>query len=316
MTAGLEVRQLGQTGPELSVVGLGCNNFGMKLDEKQSARVVHAALDAGITHFDTAEVYGRGKSEEFLGAALNGRRDDAVIATKFRPRSDDEPYEAGAARRRIREGCEISLRRLRTDRIDIYYEHHPDKDAPVDEVISALLELVAEGKVLSIGASNYGVDRMTAAWQVATDQGRSGPTGTQLHWNLLNRAAESDAVPAAQADGIGIIPYFPLASGLLTGKYEAGQTFPDGSRLATLPNFAKVASAENFELVRRLSDFAAQRGHSLLELAIGWLLSQPGVTSVIAGATDPAQVQSNVAASAWWLTSDDLASVPQSGEAR
>jgi aryl-alcohol dehydrogenase-like predicted oxidoreductase len=315
MTAGLEVRQLGKAGPQLSVVGLGCNNFGMKLDEKQSARVVHAALDAGITHFDTAEVYGRGKSEEFLGAALNGRRDAAVIATKFRPRSEDEPYEAGAARRRIRAGCEISLRRLRTDRIDVYYEHHPDKDAPVDEVIGALLELVAEGKVRSIAASNYGVDRMAAAWQVATDQGQPGPAGTQLHWNLLNRAVESDAVPAAQADGIGIVPYFPLASGLLTGKYAAGQSFPDGSRLATLPNFAKVASAENFELVRRLSDFAAQRGHSLLELAIGWLLSQPDVTSVITGATDPAQVQANVAASVWRLTSDDLAAVPQSGEA-
>lgn len=310
MDATLELRRLGLTGPRLSVIGLGCNNFGMKLDEQQSARVVHAALDAGITHFDTAEVYGRGKSEEFLGSALAGRRDDVVIATKVRSRSEEEPYSPGAARRRIREGCETSLRRLRTDRIDVYYEHHPDKEAPVEEIIDALLELVAEGKVISFAASNYDADRMKAAWQAAASRGQPGPAATQLHWNLLNRAVEASIVPAAQADGIGIVPYFPLASGLLTGKYQAGRPFPDGSRFAVLPNFSRIASAENFGLVTRLADFAAARGRSLLELAIGWLLSQPGVTSVIAGATTPDQIQANVAASAWRLTAGELAEVP------
>jgi aryl-alcohol dehydrogenase-like predicted oxidoreductase len=310
----VEARRLGGDGPALSVVGLGCNNFGMKMDEASSKAVVQAALDAGITHFDTAEMYGGGKSEEFLGAVVAGRRDEVVIATKFVPRGKDEPWSPGALRRRILEGCEGSLRRLGTDRIDLYYQHYPDVDGHVDEALGALDDLVRQGKVLAIASSNVTGAQITEAAEAASPAagapGGARFCGTQIEWNLLNRSVEDDVVPAARKHGLGIVPYFPLASGLLTGKYRRGEDFPAGSRFDTLKFFAGIATDDNFDKVEALTAFAEERGHTILELAVAWLAAQEGVASVICGATSPAQVAANAAAAAWQLSADDLASIP------
>jgi aryl-alcohol dehydrogenase-like predicted oxidoreductase len=306
----VEARQLGTSGPLLSLVGLGCNNFGMKIDEPASAAVVRAALDAGITHFDTAEMYGGGASEEFLGRALGGRREEVVIATKFSPRPKDEPYTPGALRRRIEQACEGSLRRLGTDRIDLYYQHYVDPDAPVEEALEALGGLVTAGKVRHIACSNVDGAQIIERAAVAADRGLVPFTGAQIEWSLLNRAVEAEVVPAARKASLGIVPYFPLASGLLTGKYRAGHPFPAGSRLDTMSFFAGVASERNLAYVDVLTAFAADRGHSVLDLAIAWLAGQDGVTSVIAGATSPDQVRANAAAGGWRLSTGDLAAVP------
>ena len=305
----METRTLGKTGPALSVVGLGCNNFGMAIDAEAAAAVVHAALDAGITHFDTAEMYGGGQSEQMLGAALGSRRDDAVIATKFLPRPADVPYEPGRLAARIREGVDISLRRLGTDRIDLYYQHMPDPEAPIDEALEALDGLVRVGKVLHVASSNVSADEIAAATAAAGARGWVAFVGTEIHWNLLNREVEGSVVPAAEAAGLGVVPYFPLASGLLTGKYRRGEPFPPGSRLARSERFAAIATAENFDRVEAYEAFAAERGHTVAELAIAWLLAQRSVASVIAGATGPDQVAANAAAAAWVLGTDETATV-------
>jgi aryl-alcohol dehydrogenase-like predicted oxidoreductase len=305
----METRTLGKAGPALTVVGLGCNNFGMAIDGAAADRVVHAALDAGITHFDTAEMYGGGHSEEMLGAALGARRDEAVVATKFLPRPADEPWEPGRLAARIREGAEISLRRLGTDRIDLYYQHMPDPEAPVDEALEALDGLIRAGKVLHIASSNVTGEQIAAAASAAQARGRAAFTGTQIHWNLLRRDVEVDAVPAAEAAGLGVVPYFPLASGLLTGKYRRGQPFPPGTRLARSERFAGGATDENFDRIEAYEAFAADRGHTITELAIAWLLAQPVVASVIAGATTPEQVGANAAAAAWVLSADEASAL-------
>ncbi|MGW2106033.1 aldo/keto reductase [Streptomyces sp. NPDC001948] len=305
----MDTREYGDGGPQLSVVGLGCNNFGMRLDAEASRAVVATALDAGITHFDTAEMYGEGKSEEFLGAALADRRDEAVIATKYLPRPQDEPWTPGALATRIREACESSLRRLGTDRIDVYYQHYPDPEAPVEEVVETLDELVRAGKVLHVATSNVDAGQISGSRQVAEKLGLARFTGVQAEWNLLSRDVEAGVVPAARAAGMGVVPYFPLASGLLTGKYAAGQPYPEGSRFALIPYFAQVATEENFRKVEQLTRFAADRGRSIIELAFGWLLAQDGVTSVIAGATTPEQVAANASAIGWELDTEELAAV-------
>jgi aryl-alcohol dehydrogenase-like predicted oxidoreductase len=292
------------------VVGLGCNNFGMKIDEHASRDVVHAALDAGITHFDTAEMYGGGRSEEFLGAALAGRRDDVVIATKFSPRSPDEAYQPGALRRRIHDACESSLRRLGTDRIDLYYQHYPDPEAPVDEALQALHDLVKDGKVLHLASSNVSAEQLETAAAVAEARAFPRFVATQIEWNLLARGVEAQVVPTARRINVGIVPYFPLASGMLTGKYRRGEEFPEGSRFAAMSYFASVANDDNFDRVEALTAFAEARGHSVLELAIAWLAAQAGVGSVLCGATTAEQVEANAAAAAWQLTASDLASIP------
>lgn len=302
-------RRVGTTGPVLSVIGLGCNNFGMKIDEAATGEVVGAALDAGITHFDTAEGYGEGRSEEFLGRALGARRDEVVIATKFAPRPAGQPYEPGVLAARIREGCETSLRRLGTDRIDLYYQHFPDPDAPLEEALEALAGLVEDGKVLHVASSNVTAEQITAGARVAEDLGVAGFCGVQAEWNLLARDVEDSVVPAVQAAGMGVVPYYPLASGLLTGKYRAGEPFPPGSRFAQLPYFAQVATDTNLARVEQLRVFAEEQGRSLPELAIAWLIAQPQVASVIAGATTPAQVYSNTSAVDWELTSEELARI-------
>ncbi len=306
----METRKLGGDGPALSVVGLGCNNFGMKLDEASSQAVVKAALDHGITHFDTAEMYGGGKSEEALGAVLCGVREEVVIASKFLPRGKDDAWAAGKLRQRILDGVETSLRRLGTDRIDLYYQHYPDNDGPVDEALETLDELVRAGKVLAIASSNVSAAQITEASGVAADRGVARFCGTQIEWNLLNRSVEDDIVPAARKHGLGIVPYFPLASGLLTGKYQRGQAFPAGSRFDTMSFFAGIATDENFDKIDALTAFASERGHTVLELAVAWLAAQEGVASVICGATSPSQVATNAAAAAWTLTADDLAALP------
>ena len=289
--------------PTLSAVGLGCNNFGMKLDEAASASVVLAALDAGVTHFDTAEMYGGGASEEFLGRALAGRRDEAFIATKFSPRPTDDAFEPGALARRIREACEASLRRLGTDHIDLYYQHYPDADAPLEELLTTMGDLVAEGKVRYLGRSN--VDHLDL------ERAAAPTSAVQVEWNLLNRDVEADLVPAARRLGIGVVPYFPLASGLLSGKYRKGEPFPSGSRLDTMSYFASVATDENMDRVERLRVVAESSGRSLLELAVAWLLAQPSVLSVSCGATTPEQVAANAAAASWSLDARTLDAVEQ-----
>ncbi|MFE8916364.1 aldo/keto reductase [Streptomyces globisporus] len=306
----MDKRPLGGDGPALSVVGLGCNNFGMKIDPAASAAVVGAALDAGITHFDTAEMYGEGKSEEYLGAALGGRRDEAVLATKFLPRPKEEPYTPGALRSRIIDACEGSLRRLRTDRIDLYYQHYPDPEAPVEETLETLDELVRQGKILHIASSNVTGAQLEGASDAAAAASLTRFCGTQFEWNLLSREAERELVPAARGRKTGLVPYFPLASGLLTGKYRRAQAYPPGSRFDTMAFFAeKVVNDANFDRIDLLTRFAEERGHTLLELAVAWLAAQDGVASVIAGATTPEQVATNAAAGAWRLTEEDLAAM-------
>lgn len=305
----MEARRLGVDGPMVSVVGLGCNNFGMRVDEATTRTVVDAALEAGITHFDTAEMYGGGKSEEFLGKALGRRRDEVVIASKFIPRGKDDPYRPGDLRRRILEGCEVSLSRLATDRIDLFYQHYPDSDAAVEEALDALGELVDQGKVLHIASSNVTANQIEEA-AAAAQRKTVSFCATQIEWSLLVRGVEKKVVPAARQHGLGIVPYFPLASGMLTGKYRKGEPFPPGSRLASASYFAGIATDENFDYVEALTSFAQARGHSLLELAVAWLAAQEGVASVIAGATTAEQVRDNARAASWQLTAEDLAELP------
>ena len=305
----MRYRRLGESGLTVSVVGLGCNNFGTRLDRDGTRAVVDAAIDEGITLFDTADIYG--DSEEFLGDALQGRGDEVVLATKFG--SDlrgalGADWGARASRRYIRRAVERSLRRLRTDHIDLYQLHTPDRATPMEETSTALGELVAEGKVRYVGSSNL------AAWQVADADWIARTAGlprfvsAQNHYSLLERGVEAELVPACERYGIGILPYFPLASGLLTGKYRRGEEAPTGTRLAQRPE--RLAAAD-FDVIEKLEAYAGERGISMLHLAIGGLAAQPAVASVIAGATKPEQVRANVAAGAWQPTTDELAALDE-----
>jgi aryl-alcohol dehydrogenase-like predicted oxidoreductase len=305
----VQKRDLGTGGPPLSVLGLGCNNFGRTTDADGAAEVVRVALDEGITHFDTAEMYGEGRSEEFLGAALGKHRHDVVIATKFTPRRSAE-FRPGDLAARIREAAEQSLRRLGTDWIDLYYQHYPDPQAPSDELFDAFEKLVASGKVLSVAVSNVDADGLSATVDASTTRPGVSLRAVQIELNLLARAAKRTVLPVAAAAGLGVIPYFPLASGLLTGKYSGG-SFPRGSRLATDPYFAQVASEANLAAVRRLTRLAKRYDRTLVELAFGWLFAHDDVTSVIAGATSAAQVRANAAAVGWWLGDTELAEIDE-----
>jgi aryl-alcohol dehydrogenase-like predicted oxidoreductase len=307
----VETRKLGAL--EVTLVGLGCNNFGMRIDEEQSARVVNAALDAGINFFDTADVYGGTRSEQFLGRALGRRRDDVLIATKFVAPIDDDPSHAGASARWVREAVEGSLRRLGTDRIDLYQQHGPDPNVPIEETLGALDQLVQAGKVREIGNSNFSGEQIDEAEGVSDRDGLTRFVSAQNHFNLLHRAPLSDVVPACVRHGLGVLPYFPLASGLLSGKYRRGEPPPEGTRLSMLPEdrASKVMSDRNFDAVDRLTKFAANRDHTALELAFAWLAAQPAMASIIAGATKPEQVHANVAAVDWQLSDDDLAELDQ-----
>jgi aryl-alcohol dehydrogenase-like predicted oxidoreductase len=307
----METRKIGAL--EVTLVGLGCNNFGMRIDEEQSAAVVHAALDAGINFFDTADVYGGTRSEQFLGRALGRRRDEVLIATKFVAPIDDDPSHAGASARWVTEAVEGSLRRLGTDRIDLYQQHGPDPNVPIDETLGALDALVRDGKVREIGHSNFSGAQIDQADTAADHGGFVRFVSAQNHFNLLHRDPLNDVVPACVRHGLGVLPYFPLASGLLTGKYQRGELPPRGTRLSMLPEdrASKVMSDRNFDVVDRLTEFAADRDHTILELAFAWLAAQPAMASIIAGATKPAQVDANVAAVDWKLSEDDLAELDE-----
>jgi aryl-alcohol dehydrogenase-like predicted oxidoreductase len=305
----MRYRSLGNSGLAVSVVGLGCNNFGRRLDVSATRTVVDAAIEAGITLLDTAETYGgMGRSEEILGEVLTGRRDQVVLATKFGHRAADLGYgpAAGAkgGRAYIRRAAEHSLRRLRTDYIDLYQLHTPDPATPIAETLAALGELVAEGKVRYIGHSNFSGWQLADAAAVARELGSPPFVSAQNHWSLLERDAEAEVVPAALHFGLGVLPYFPLANGLLTGKVRRGQAPPDGSRLAGRPEYITDAKLDTVEA---LSAWAAERGLTLLDVAIGGLAALPGCSSVIAGATSPEQVKANAEAGSWVPGAADLA---------
>jgi aryl-alcohol dehydrogenase-like predicted oxidoreductase len=301
----MEFRRVGESGLEVSVVGVGCNQFGRRVDAAGVVRIVHAALDAGVTFFDTADVYGGGESERLLGAALRGRRDAAIVATKVGSHMGEGPYNAGASRRHIRNGVEASLRRLGTDWIDLYQIHVPDADTPIEETLSALDDLVREGKVRYIGCSNF------SGWQIADADWTSYIhhfsrfISAQNEYSLLNRGAEAEVAPACEHFGLGLIPYFPLMRGLLTGRYRRGETPPEGARLSGEAG-DEFLTDENFDIVEGLSAYARHKGTDLLGVAIGGLLAQPAVVSVIAGASQPEQVLANIEAAEWVPSPEDL----------
>jgi aryl-alcohol dehydrogenase-like predicted oxidoreductase len=311
--ADMRYRRLGDSGLVVSVIGLGCLTVGSRLTRGATRQVVAAALDAGINLFDTADRYGRGRSEEYLGAALAGCRDDVIIATKFGMDAfglSGPDRGARAARTYLVRAVEGSLRRLDTDRIDLYQLHEPDPGTPIEETLAALDVLVRAGKVRYLGLSNLPAWQVTdAAWVVRTG---AVPTGAvpfisaQHEYHLLDRRAEREVVPACQRFGLGLLPYAPLAGGLLTGKYQRNRAAPEGSRLSA-DRFAPALAAAPWDLIEAVTRYAAQRGLSVLDVAIGWLAAQPAVASVIAGASSPEQVRANAAAAAWQPSSDDLA---------
>ena len=314
MVGGVDFRRLGNCGLVVSVVGLGTNNLGMKLGADGSREVVHAALDEGITFFDTSDSYGA--SEARLGELLQGKRDDLVIATKFgsdvRRRGNDngEDWGARGSRRYIRRAVEASLRRLRTDWIDLYQLHFPDPATPLDETLSALDDLVHEGKVRYIGSSNLAGWQVTEAEWLARTHGYQRFVSAQNQYSWLHRGIEADLIPALVHYGIGLLPYYPLASGVLTGKYRRGEPPPEGSRIKAWGRESALTDA-TFDVVEKLESFAVERGVSLLDVAIGGLAAKPAVASVIAGATSRVQVAANVAAGAWRPAESDLAALDE-----
>ncbi|HKP79965.1 MAG TPA: aldo/keto reductase [Phenylobacterium sp.] len=303
----MQLRRLGRSGLLVSEIGLGCNNFGMRIGPEESRAVVDAAIAAGVTLFDTADVYGETRSESYLGEALGKRRKDVVVATKFGSAIDDSAYRRGASRRWIVQACEASLKRLQTDYIDLYQLHWPDPETPMDETLRALEDLIRAGKVRYVGSSNLPAWQVADADWTARSLGLSRFVSTQNLLSLLERAATREMLPACEHFGVGFLPYFPLASGLLTGKYRRGQAPPKDGRLADWGDRGRQALADaNLARVETLSAWAEARGRSILELAFGWLLSLAPVASVIAGSTSPDQVRTNIAAAGWRLSPEDL----------
>ena len=301
----MELRRLGTSGLKVSAIGLGCNNFGMRIDQAQTQVVVDAALDNGITFFDTADIYGGTQSEVFLGNALKGKRDKAIIGTKFAMGEN-----AGGSRRYVVSAVEASLKRLGTDRIDLYQMHRPDPETPIDETLRALDDLVRDGKVLYLGNSNF------SGWQIADADwiSRSGHmerfVSAQNNFSLLERNAGREILPACEKFGLGFLPFFPLASGLLTGKYARGEAPTEDTRLAAWgARGAAALSDKNFDKLEKLDAWAGDHGHSLLELAFAWILGHGVVSSVIAGATKVEQIEANAKGADWKLTPDEVAEV-------
>jgi aryl-alcohol dehydrogenase-like predicted oxidoreductase len=303
----LPTRRLGDSGLEVSVVGLGCNNFGGRLDAEGTAAVLEAALEAGITFFDTADIYGgAGASERLMGEVLEGRRDEFLVATKFGWEMDGTegvPDAARGSREYIRWAVEGSLARLRVERIDLYQYHRPDGVTPIEATLEALDELVREGVVKAIGCSNVSVEELEAAERVSRERGLARFVTVQNEYSLLERGIEADVAPACERLGVSILPFFPLAKGLLSGKYRRGEPAPQGTRLAG----GEAGSDAQFDVVEALEAFAAERGIGLVDVAIAGLAAQPEVASVIAGATRPEQVRANVAALRWQPSAEDLA---------
>jgi len=308
----MEYRRLGSSGLKVSEVGLGCNNFGMRIDQAATDAVVWACLDAGVTFFDTADVYGGQKSETMLGEALKGKRHEVVLATKFASPMGPAPDQRGGSRRYVMSAVEASLKRLNTDYIDLYQMHSPDKDTPIEETLGALDDLVTQGKVRYIGNSNFTGWQIADADWIARTEHMNRFVSAQNNYSLLERKVEFEVNPACERFGLGMLPFFPLASGLLTGKYRRGEAAPEGTRLAAWGARGQAAlSDKNFDKLEALSGYAEARGHDLLELAFAWLLGQGVVSSVIAGATRPEQVKANAAAAGWKLTPQEVAEVSE-----
>jgi len=299
----MRTRVLGEGGPDVSVVGLGTNNFGGRIDYDRSLAVIDAALDAGVTLIDTADIYGQGTSEEFIGRALEGRRDGVLIATKFGSEMDERPEERRGKPDYVKWAVEGSLRRLRSDVIDLYQMHRPDPETPIADTLGALNDLVDEGKVRWIGSSNFSAEQIEAAEEVSRGAGFHRFVSAQNHYSLVEREAEDEVLPACERLGIGFLPYFPLASGLLTGKYRRGEEASEG-RLA-----GREIPEQRWDRVDALQRYADERGVSLLDVAVGGLLAMPAVSCVIAGATKPEQVEQNVAAGSWRLNPEEMAEV-------
>jgi len=315
----METRSIGSL--KVSTVGLGCNQFGRKIDIDTTRSVIDAALDSGINFLDTSDRYGygdlpfshHGASEEFLGECLKGRRDRVVLATKFGNPMGDDPRNRGGGRRWVKIAIEDSLRRLQVDHVDLYQIHRPDPDTPIEETLTVLGELIAEGKVREIGCSNFTAEQLTEAVEVAEKTNLQGFVSAQNEYSLLIRGAEQDVLPLCERYGVAFLPYFPLAAGLLTGKYVAGQEAPSDSRLANFkPNRPHLALDEaNLAKAGALGAWAESKGHSLLELAFAWLSAQPAVASVIAGATKAEQIRANAQTAAWKLTDEELKEIDQ-----
>jgi aryl-alcohol dehydrogenase-like predicted oxidoreductase len=300
--ADLPTRSLGHSGLQVSVVGLGCNNFGRRVDVEGTRAVVDAALEEGVTFFDTADIYGQGLSEQYLGEVLQGRRDQVVLATKFGMDMGDGKGPRGS-RDYVRQAVDASLERLRTETIDVYWYHRPDGVTPIAETLEVLHELIAAGKVRAIGASNFDATQLQEADEAAREHGFTPFTAVQNEYSLLVREPEAEVLAAGERLQLGFVPFFPLASGLLTGKYRRGQPGPDGGRLSSR---SQIATDQQFDLVDALQAYADERGVPLTDVAIGALLARDVVSSVIAGATKPDQVRANASAARWTPSDDDL----------
>jgi len=308
----MEYRNLGRSGVKVSAVGVGCNQFGTPggLDQAGTTAVVHAALDEGINFFDTANVYGnKGLSEEYLGTALAGQWDRVVVATKVRSRMGDGPNDAGTSRYHIQNAVEASLRRLGTDHIDLYQIHSWDGSTPLEESLRALDDLVRAGKVRYLGASNFAAWQLARANDLAEMHGWEAFISVQPEYNMLARDIERELLPYCQWSGVGILPYFPLAGGFLTGKYTRGEAPPEGTRGTRSQYVQQFLTPSNFDVLDQLRPIAEAQGRTQADLAIAWLLAQPRVASVIAGATKPEQVRINAAASGWVLTAEEVTRV-------
>jgi len=306
----MEYKSLGASGLQVSTVGLGCNNFGMRIDKEKSAEVVSRALELGINFFDTADIYGGTLSEQFLGEALGERRKHVIVATKFGGPTGEGPGNRGGSRRYIVQAVEASLRRLNTDYIDLYQYHFPEVKTPIEEALRAMDDLVRSGKVRYIGSSNMSGWQAVEAHWVAKSEHLNTFTTAQNEYSLIDRRAERELVPACRQYGIGILPYFPLASGLLTGKYSRSEKPAEGTRIAAWgARGEELLTDRNFDIVEGLQKFAAERDKSLLDVAIGWLASQDVVSSVIAGATKPEQVEQNAAAAGIRFSPEELAEI-------
>ena len=307
----MQYRRLGSSGLRVSVIGLGTNQFGGKVDLENTQQIIDAALDLGINFFDTADIYQKGRSEEFIGRALTGRRQEAIIATKVRHKFGDGPNDEGASRQHIMEGLHASLKRLQTDYIDLYQIHSWDDETPIEETMRTLEDLVRSGKVRYIGASNFTAWQLTWANALAKENSWTPFISIQPHYHLFHREIETELIPACQYFNIGILPYFPLAGGFLTGKYRQGEPLPPGSRGENSQYVQAYLTETNFKRLEKLEAFASQRDRSINELAHAWLFAQPQVSSVISGATRVEHVQANAASSDWDLSTSELDEIRQ-----
>ena len=305
----MEYRQVGRSGLRVSLLGLGGNTFGRYTDEASTTAIVGQALDLGVNFFDTADIYSAGVSEEFLGKALRSHRQRALIATKVGSSMGEGPNDTGSSRKHVIEGCEASLRRLRVDAIDLYQIHRFDPTTPLEETLSALDDLVRAGKVRYIGCSNYAAWQIVQALWTSDRRGLAPFVAVQPEYNLLSREVEAEVVPCCLEFGLGLIPYFPLAAGVLTGKYKPGEPAPEGTRGHNNPRFAARLESGTLEAVQRLDAWARERGHTVGELAVAWLASRPAVSTIITGVTKPEQVVANVRAVEWRLSPEDVAEV-------